>query len=348
MDVIGNPILTFSALSLIIILLGISLYMLRARMILLERKLTASNESNQTGLDKLEKIIVYSFEQSESDRRNSIEELLKALSERIEISNKGVNGCVQESQISVENLVSQLIQVNEQKLTELISSVAENVGTVTESIKNNTVFTEGALERNGLKVSEEISDSEKVLVEKINDVANRVAAAEDRGVSELRAAKSDLVEKIDSSTNEQTHKLINDSNVAADSTKELIQNSTGSLFDSLELVRVSNLLNENRNLYDQGRLVLETEAFVKTFDSCQLTQIEDKETGQVTKNEYQDGKISTSKTYRTDSLEYVGHYQDGVLKTMEDLTGPEGSNVTQYEYDETGEIGKVSEVESVI
>jgi hypothetical protein len=341
MDVIENPILTFSALSLIIILLGTSLYMLRARMILLENKLIQSDEINQTGLDQLEGIMVSSFEQSEGNRRNSIEELLKALSEKIEISTKGISGCVQESQTSIENSVSQLIQANEQKVTGLISSVSDSVGTVAETVKNNAVYTKGVVERSGLKVSEEISDSGKMLAEKISDVAKRVSAVEDKGLSELKAAKTELVVKIESSTKEQTHKLINNSNDAADSTKELIKDSTDSLTDSLELVRVSNVLTENRNLYDQGRLVLETEAFVKTFDSCQLTQIEDKETGQVTKNEFQNGKISTSKTYRTDSLEYVGHYQDGVLKKMEDLTGPEGNNVTQYEYDEAGEVESV-------
>ncbi len=341
MDVIENPILTFSALSLMIILLGTSLYMLRARMVLLEKKLIQSDEINQIGFDQLEEIIASSFEQSEGNRRNSIEELLKALSEKVEISTKDISGCIQKSQTSIEDSVSQLIHANEQIITGLISSVSDDVRTVAESFKNNAVYTKGIVERSGLKVSEEISDSGKLLVEKINDVAEIIFAAEKKGLSELKAAKTDLVVKIESSTQEQTYKLINDASDVADSIKELIKDSADSLTSSLELVRVSNLMTENRNLYDQGRLVLETETFVKIFDSCQLTQIEDKETGQVTKNEYQNGKISTSKTYRTDSLEYVGHYQDGVLKKMEDLTGPEGSDVTQYEYDEAGEVESV-------
>jgi hypothetical protein len=341
MDVIASPILTFSALSLIIILLGTSLYMLRARMVLLENKIIELDEVLQSGLTQVQELIVSSFVKSEELGQSSVEILLKGISEKIEVSQKDVSNNVKKSQNDTESSISILLQVNEQKVTGLVSSLSDSVETVTENVKNNAIYTKGIVERTGQKVLGDISDSRKVLVEQINNVIKRVSAVEDKGLSELKAAKTDLVGKIDNSTLKQTYEIINCLNKAMDNTKELIEDSTDTLSDKFELVRVSNVLTENRNIYDQGRLVLETESFVKTFDSCQLTQIEDKETGQVTKNEYQNGKISTSKTYRTDSLEYIGHYEDGILKKMEDRTGPEGSDVTKYEYDEAGEVESV-------
>lgn len=341
MDVIASPLLTFSALSLIIVMLGVSLYMLKARMVLLENKLIESSGINQTKFERLEEIISSSFDESESKSQKRIDQLLKTLSDRIEISAKDIGNSVQTSQALIEDSISKLIQENEQKMAESVSAVGESVAAVAENVKNNAIYTRGVVDRSGLKITGEISDSAKALVETINEATKKLAAEGEERLGELKAVKAEIVGKIENSSKEQTLEILNKSNDVADGTKELIIGSADGVIDALELVRVSNVLTENRNLYDQGRLVLETETFVKIFDSCQLTQIEDKETGQVTKNEYQNGKISTSKTYRTDSLEYVGHYQDGVLKKMEDLTGPEGSNVTQYEYDEAGEVESV-------
>ncbi len=130
MDVLGNPILTFSALSLIIILLGISLYMLRSRMVLLENRLLKSDESVQGGLNQLQEAITSSFEKSE----NSAEELLKALSGRIEASRKDVSDCVQESQRVIENSVSKLLNSSEQKISGLLSSISKNLEITTEDV----------------------------------------------------------------------------------------------------------------------------------------------------------------------------------------------------------------------
>ncbi|MFT6449254.1 MAG: hypothetical protein ACJAW8_001615 [Oleispira sp.] len=341
MDVLGNPILTFSALSLIIILLGISFLMLRARMILLERQVLEMDETVLNELSELQGVIESSFSKSGSESRKNTEELLKGILEKVEASKKDVVGCVQESQKVTDSSVSKLLGLNEQKVTGLISAISDNVGAVAENVKNNAVYTKGVVERTGMKVSEEISNSGKELIDQLQSTSKNITTAQSKALAELNAVHSDVISKIEKSVHEQTNEVLSCLNETASDTKELVKESTDALSDTIELVRVSNVLTENRNLYDQGRLVLETEAFVKTFDSCQLTQIEDKETGQVTKNEFQNGKISTSKTYRTDSLEYVGHYEDGILKKMEDLTGPEGSNITQYEYDEAGEVESV-------
>lgn len=341
MDVLGNPILTFSALSLIIILLGISFLMLRARMILLERQVLEMDETVLNELSELQGVIESSFSKSGSESRKNTEELLKGILEKVEASKKDVAGCVQESQKVTDSSVSKLLGLNEQKVTGLISAISDNVGAVAENVKNNAVYTKGVVERTGMKVSEEISNSGKELIDQLQSTSKNITTAQSKALAELNAVHSDVISKIEKSVHEQTNEVLSCLNETASDTKELVKESTDALSDTIELVRVSNVLTENRNLYDQGRLVLETEAFVKTFDSCQLTQIEDKETGQVTKNEFQNGKISTSKTYRTDSLEYVGHYEDGILKKMEDLTGPEGSNITQYEYDEAGEVESV-------
>jgi hypothetical protein len=341
MDVLENPILTFSALSLIILLLGISLYMLRARLLLLEQKISESDENVLVGFSEIQDVIASSFSKSESAGKNNIEEILKSISKRVEASTKDIIGCVHEAQEAIESSVSKSLESSEQIVTGLISAVSDNVGAVAENVKNNAVYTKGVVERTGVKVSEEISNSGKELIDQLQSTSKSITTSQSKALAELNAVHSDVISKIEKSVHEQTNEVLSCLNETAGDTKELVKESIDTLSDTIELVRVSNVLTENRNLYDQGRLVLETETFVKIFDSCQLTQIEDKETGQVTKNEYQNGKISTSKTYRTDSLEYVGHYQDGVLKKMEDLTGPEGSNVTQYEYDEAGEVESV-------
>ena len=337
MDVLGNPILTFSALSLIIILLGISLYTLRARMVLLENKLLESDESVQSGLNQLQEAITSSLEKSE----NGAEVLLKTLSGRIEASKKDVSDSVQESQRIVEGAVSKLLNSSEQKVTGLLSSISNNLEITTEDVKSNAVYTKAIVERTGQKILESVSDSGEVLVEQLQGASNIIVTAQGKALTELSEVHSDLVDKIEKSVLEQTNEVLSCLNETAIDTKEVVKESTNTLSDTIELVRVSNVLTENRNLYDQGRLVLETETFVKTFDRCELTAIEDKETGQVTRNEYKNGKLSMSKTYRTDSLEYVGYYEDGVLKKMEDLTGSEANGVTQYEYDEAGEIESV-------
>ncbi len=337
MDVLGNPILTFSALSLIIILLGISLYMLRARMVQLENKLLESDESVQSGLNKLQEAITSSFQKSEG----SAVDLLKALSGGIEASRKDVSDCVQESQRAVEESVSKLLNSSEQKVTDLLSLISNNLEITTAGVKSNAVYMKDIVERTEQKILEGVSDSGKILIDQLQGAANSIATAQGKALTELNEVHSDIVGKIEKSVLEQTNEVLSCLNETAIDTKELVKESTDSLSDTIELVRVSNVLTENRNLYDQGRLVLETETFVKTFDRCELTAIEDKETGQVTRNEYQNGKLSMSKTYRTDSLEYVGYYEDGVLKKMEDLTGSEANGVTQYEYDEAGEVESV-------
>ncbi len=337
MDVLGNPILTFSALSLIIILLGISLYMLRAKMVLLENKLLESDESVKSGLNQVQEAITSSLNKSE----NSAEGLLKAISGKIEASRKDVNDCVQESQRAIEESVSKLLNSSEQKVIDLLSSISNNLEITTEDIKKNTLYTKAIVERTGQKVLESVSDSGKVLIDQLQGVSNSVITAQGKALTELNEVHSDLIGKIETSVLEQTNEVLSYLNKTAIDTKELVKESTNTLSEKIELVRVSNILTENRNLYDQGRLVLETEAFIKTFDRCELTAIEDKDTGQVTRNEYQNGKLKMSKTYRTDSLEYVGYYEDGVLKKMEDLTGSEANGVTQYEYDEAGEVESV-------
>lgn len=283
MDVLGNPVLIFSLLSLIIVLLGLSLFILRARMTLLENKLLESEVSVQSGLNQLHEVVSSSLEASES----STNKYLKILTGKIEGLRGDFSESVRESQ---------------------------------------------------MKVEESLSVSGKVLVDQLEGVSNNIATAQSKAHTKLNEVRSELINEVEKSALKQTDIIIGSMNETAVDSKKLVQESTGTILDLIELVRVSNVLTENRNLYDQGRLVLETESFVKIFDKCELTSIEDKETGQVTMNEYHDGKLSLSKTYRTDSLEYVGYYEGGVLKKMEDLTGPEGNNVTQYEYDEAGEV----------
>ncbi|MEY8201211.1 MAG: hypothetical protein RPS47_18390 [Colwellia sp.] len=337
MDALGNPALIFSALSLTIILLGISLHILRARMTLLENKLLESNESVKIRLNELQETTISSF-----DKSNKIKEkLLRTLSGEIEASRMSVSDCVQRSQRAVEESESKLLNSSEHKFTDLVSLMSNNTEVTTKNIKNNIIYTKAIIERAGHGILEGVADSGKALIEQLQSASNSISTKQEKALTELNEYHSGLTCEIEKSGLEKTNKILNCLNEAASNTENLVKESANTLSDTIELVRVSNVLTENRNLYDQGRLVLETETFVKTFDRCELTAIEDKETGQVTRNEYKNGKLSMSKTYRTDSLEYVGYYEDGVLKKMEDLTGSEANGVTQYEYDEAGEVESV-------
>ena len=156
----------------------------------------------------------------------------------------------------------------------------------------------------------------------------------------LRSVESELSDYFGKTTDIQTGKINELVNSAQQEIYDYVQGSEDRLADVISLMRVSNSIFENKNLYDSGHLVIEDSSFLKIFDSCQLTRLEDKLTGQVTKNEYRDGALFRSETYRDDRLEYVGHYQDGRLASMEDLTGPDVGK-TVYEYDESGEIESI-------
>lgn len=315
MEVLATPVVTVSALSLIVILLIFGFFIMRARTLRLERQM----------LD-MQKVLVDSLTKASDDSRSATEALTQqALNEILE-SRQEVSKFVGNTIKNLEASLSGLIQASELKSI--------------ENIKDNATDIKSTVEQLEVAISKDLASSKSSISERFDQMERNISESESSTLSRLDAAKQETLDNLEQASKNQIQRIVASITESNDRSRDDLRESEKRLSGVIDRLRVSNISTENKNLYGQGRLVIETDSFVKTFDCCQLSQLEDKETGLVTKNEYKNGSLIASKTYRTDRLEYIGHYEDGVLLEMEDHTESEGI-VTKYEYNEAGEIESI-------
>lgn len=343
MEILENPILIFLALGLIIILLVSNLYLLKAKILLLENRTLGLEGLVQNKFHELKETITISFTKAEQSALNNSTAVIKDTFEKIETSQQEINNCVANTYKEIEESLLKLLESQNKKAIDSSSLIHSKIEVSNKALKDSIADIEELIEGVGKNTLKGISDFDEVLSECLESIVKSISVSEEKGRDELIEVKSYIAQKLESEVLSQIQRIIGRVDTNAENTKALIKESLDDVSREVQSIRVSNILTENRNLYNQGRLVLETDSFIKTFDNCQLNEIVDKETGQITKNEYKKGELVVSKTYRTDTLEYIGYYENGVLQKMEDRSVAEGGIVTSYTYDEAGEVESVEE-----
>lgn len=252
---------------------------------------------------------------------------------------------VQETQIELKNLS----HANEQKITDRLEANLSEVTSFLESLKTNLVEL-------AIKNDDANQKAYKGLGEALTNKTSEIA----RNLSEIRSethANSRKIEEqlesgivkftnLTSSDHKKTAKSLDDLNAQvlrldSEIDKNLDRYSS-SIFGLIQTLRVANTIQNSRNQYENGRIVIEDSSFLKIFDGCMLTEIQDKLTGQSTISQYKNGVIEASRTYHNGMLKYVSTYESGNLKYMDEISDS-GKIIAKYTYDEAGEVESLEE-----
>lgn len=164
----------------------------------------------------------------------------------------------------------------------------------------------------------------------------------DNSVSTQKQA-SEIYEHLSNKVGSLSRELDKELKAQSFKTKQERTSAFEQLSSLLQTIRVENLSEITSNIAKQKNLKIDTSDFEKYLGDCKVVQMTDKNTGQITRFNYEKGIKRSSDTLAGDVLKYrmLFDNEGKVSKGVE--FNEKGDIAFEYEYDKAGEISKRNE-----
>lgn len=295
-----------------IILLCYMFYVFNKILISLNYQLTLSNSQNEERVSGLGVQLINLVQETKTELKDLSHISEQKITAKLEASLSGVTSFLESLKASIVDLAIK----NDDAKQKMYKGLVDALTNKTDEILSSFLEARSEAFTNSRKLEEQL---ENVIVQFTNVVSleNKKTA---KSLDELKEQVLEIDSELDKNLNRYS----------------------SSIFGLIQTLRVANTIQNARNQYENGRIVIEDSSFLKIFDGCMLTEIQDKLTGQSTISQYKNGVIEASRTYHNGMLKYVSSYESGNLKYMDEISDS-GKVIAKYTYDEAGEVESLEE-----